>query len=313
MTISILPLTGAKPLTEQDWRARGRQLGRTERALMWDIGEWWVAGEEHRFARPKPDSDEWKAEGWPAYQTCRNAGSVVRAFPVSRRRDNLSFNMHAEVAGIVEEDEADRLLSVAESDGLTVRDLRNRVRQVQRRVHTNSQQWPAGRYPLILADPPWRYEFSLTDTRAIENQYPTMELAEICGLDVLNLAADDAMLFLWVTNPKQAEGHEVLTAWGFEYLTNIVWVKDRMGMGYYARSQHEQLLIARRGFMPPPPESARPSSVVHAPRGEHSAKPDVFYELIEAMYPTLDKIELFSRRERAGWAHWGNQLIAAAS
>jgi N6-adenosine-specific RNA methylase IME4 len=58
--------------------------------------------------------------------------------------------------------------------------------------------------------------------------------------------------------------------------------------------------------------SARPSSVIHAPRREHSRKPDEAYALIERMYPDLPKIELFARATRAGWAAWGNQAGAAA-
>jgi N6-adenosine-specific RNA methylase IME4 len=38
-----------------------------------------------------------------------------------------------------------------------------------------------------------------------------------------------------------------------------------------------------------------------------SRKPDEAYELIEAMYPELPKIELFARSARKGWTVWGNQ------
>jgi N6-adenosine-specific RNA methylase IME4 len=46
-------------------------------------------------------------------------------------------------------------------------------------------------------------------------------------------------------------------------------------------------------------------------RTEHSAKPIFYYEMIEAAYPQLPKIELFSRNPRTGWAAWGNQAEAA--
>ena len=104
----------------------------------------------------------------------------------------------------------------------------------------------------------------------------------------------------------------MIEAWGFVYRTNIVWVKDKIGMGYYARNQHETLLVARRGELPPPRESDRLSSVVHADRGEHSEKPAIFHELIERWYPEQPKIELFSRAPRLGWAAWGNEVKADA-
>lgn len=169
------------------------------------------------------------------------------------------------------------------------------------------------RYPVIYADPPWRYEnppIGATN-RAIENHYPTMTLEEICALPVGNLATDDAILYLWATAPKLAECFEVITAWGFTYRTCFVWVKDKIGMGYHARNQHELLLVAKRGEIPPPPVEARVSSVVYGDRTEHSAKPLEFYGLIESFYPELPKIELFSRSPREGWAAWGNQASAA--
>jgi len=168
-----------------------------------------------------------------------------------------------------------------------------------------------GTYPILYADPPWRYDHNETpDLRDIENHYPTMPVADICALDVP--AAEDAVLFLWATNPKLIEALEVMKAWGFEYRTNACWTKDRFGMGYYVRGQHELLLIGKRGNIRAPEPSNRPGSVVAAPRQEHSRKPDEFYELIERMYPGEAKCELFARRPRVGWVGWGNQLVSAA-
>lgn len=163
-------------------------------------------------------------------------------------------------------------------------------------------------YPIIYADPPWRYEHARTENRAIENHYPTMTLGEICDLPVAHISADDAVLFLWATSPKLAESMEVIAAWGFVYRTCMVWDKCRIGMGYYARQQHELLLIATRGSIPVPEPANRPASVVRIERDpEHSAKPTEFYEIIERMYPEYTKVELFARTRRPGWDAWGNQ------
>jgi N6-adenosine-specific RNA methylase IME4/ParB-like chromosome segregation protein Spo0J len=158
------------------------------------------------------------------------------------------------------------------------------------------------RYPIILADPPWRHEhptFSLS--RDIEQHYPTLSLEEICALPVGEIATETAMLFLWTPAPKLEEAFRVISAWGFEYRTGMVWVKHAIGLGNYVRQQHEHLLLARRGEIPLPEPANRPSSVIEAPRREHSRKPDEAYELIERMYPELPKIELFARQARPGW------------
>jgi N6-adenosine-specific RNA methylase IME4 len=171
-------------------------------------------------------------------------------------------------------------------------------------------------YPIIYADPPWRYENPAmgSEGRKVENHYPTMALEEIIALPVAQLAADDALLYLWATAPKLAECIDVLRAWGFEYRTNGIWDKELFGMGYHFRNQHEQLLVGRRGDMPAPAMGAQPSSVYRERRTEHSVKPVFYYEMIEAAYPTMPKIELFARgTARRGWATWGNQAQAAVA
>ena len=170
------------------------------------------------------------------------------------------------------------------------------------------------RYPVIYADPPWRYEQPPMGgtNRSIENHYPTMTLEEICALPVSDLATEDAILYLWATAPKLGECFDVIKAWGFEYRTNLVWDKEKMGMGYHARNQHELLLVCKRGNIPPPLAGTQPSSVYRSPRGKHSAKPLFYYDMIEAAYPKLPKIELFCRTPREGWSVWGNQSEVAA-
>lgn len=201
-----------------------------------------------------------------------------------------------------------------ENERVTVNLLREGERRQRDDVLAKAPTvWPSDKYAVLYADPPWRYEHPPigSSSRSIENHYPTMTLEEICALPVDSLVHENAILFLWATAPKLAECFDVIDAWGFTYRTCMVWVKDRIGMGYHARNRHEILLIAKRGQLAPPDPSNRPDSVLEAPRLEHSAKPHDYYDLIERMYPGLPKIELFSRSPRAGWAAWGNQTGGA--
>jgi N6-adenosine-specific RNA methylase IME4 len=168
---------------------------------------------------------------------------------------------------------------------------------------------PTGRrYPILYADPPWRYEHvPFKPSSLCENFYPTMTLEDICRLPVADLATPDAVLFLWAPSPLLFQASSALTAWGFSYRTNFVWVKDRPGLGFWARQQHELLLVATLGDPPTPSPRSVPASVISAPRREHSRKPDEAYALIEGMYPDFPRIELFARHARPGWARWGNQ------
>jgi N6-adenosine-specific RNA methylase IME4 len=172
--------------------------------------------------------------------------------------------------------------------------------------HTPPAPLPENKYDVILADPPWRYEFSETQSREIENQYPTMDLEDIKTLKAP--AADNSILLLWTTAPKLEEGIAVMNAWGFKYRSCAIWDKERKGMGYWFRIQHELLLVGVKGeFHPPDPEN-RFDSVIRSPRAEHSRKPDCIYEMIESMFPHGTKIEMFARNNRPGWSSWGNEV-----
>lgn len=185
-----------------------------------------------------------------------------------------------------------------------------RVQKIAEISQGNTALDLAKKYPVIYCDPPWRYDYAATESRAIENQYPTMALDEICALPVSEIAHSDCVLFMWTTSPKLEESMQVIAAWGFTYKTCAVWDKQKIGMGYYFRQRHELLLVATKGAPPAPLPSARPDSVFSFPRGEHSSKPQEVAQLIEAMYPDFEKIEMFCRAPRYGWAVWGNQSAA---
>ena len=168
-----------------------------------------------------------------------------------------------------------------------------------------------GPYGTILADPPWRFT-NRTGKMAPEHRrlsrYATMTFDEIMELPVAQLASEQSHLYLWVPNALIGQGLEVMRRWGFTYKTSMVWVKDKIGMGYYWRSKHEFLLLGvkGKGIGTPAPADRKPS-VLEAPRVEHSKKPDV-YGMIEKMYPGRRYLELFARNKRKGWKSWGNEI-----
>jgi len=181
-----------------------------------------------------------------------------------------------------------------------------RTETKQEQKERDPPELPDDEYAVLYADPPWQYDHQKTPNRDIENHYGTMSLSEICNLDVP--AANDAVLYLWTTAPKLREAFDVIDAWGFEYVTGAVWDKQKIGMGYWFRGQHEHLLVAKRGDISPPDTDARRSSLISAERGEHSAKPDSVYGLIESAFPERKRLELFARESREGWDSWGDEI-----
>ena len=78
------------------------------------------------------------------------------------------------------------------------------------------------------------------------------------------------------------------------------------GHGYWFINRHEILLVGTKGKIPTPAPGTQWKSMIKAPVGRHSAKPESFYRLIEEYFPNLPKIDLFARgKMRPDWAAWG--------
>jgi N6-adenosine-specific RNA methylase IME4 len=172
---------------------------------------------------------------------------------------------------------------------------------------SNLDQHPG--YRVILADPPWTFT-TYSDKgkgRSAENHYTCMGLPEIKALPVSSWAAKDSVLYLWTTAPHLENALEVLRAWGFRYVSNFVWTKDRIGTGYWARNRHEHLLIGSRGSKVCPARGLAVDSVIEGQQREHSRKPDRAREIIEAYHPACRRLELFARQDRPGWHVWGDE------
>ncbi len=185
---------------------------------------------------------------------------------------------------------------------------------------------PTGPFDVIVADPPWMYQKRPGMNGGgegapgiAEREYPTMTNEEIAALPVRSVAAPDAHLFMWITNPGVYGGRfsdvtpaDIAAAWGFEYRTLLTWVKtvsdgriNRGGMGWYFRGATEHVLYATRGRAGIPAELRQPN-VFLAAKGRHSAKPRAFFDLVEKVTEGR-RLEMFARAPRAGWTVWGNQ------
>lgn len=197
---------------------------------------------------------------------------------------------------------------------ITASDKKKRREERERELAAKQSALPDRRYGVIYADPEWRFEVYSRETgmdRAADNHYPTSTTDEICARPVYDIAADDCVLFLWATVPMLPDALRVMESWGFSYKSHCIWAKDRIGTGYWFRNQHEILLVGTRGNVPAPAMGTQVESLVDAPVGRHSEKPDIFYELIERYFPNLPKIELNARRSRPGWDAWGYEAEAA--
>lgn len=175
---------------------------------------------------------------------------------------------------------------------------------------------PKKAFRVILADPPWMFmtHSAKGKDRSAEEHYDCMTLPEIKGLPVADLALDDAVLLMWVTDPMLNVGLDVIKAWGFTYKTvGFYWAKTNKdgspftGMGYWTRANPEQCLLATRGH--PKRAAKNVQRLITSRRREHSRKPDELYPRIDALMGADEpKVELFAREPRPGWWSWGFEV-----
>ena len=293
----------------ESWKNVGTTLQAVEQATQWLWGDWLNFGEQ-KYGEMYTEALE---ESGYDYQTLRHAKVVAAKIEMCRRRHNLSFSHHQEVAAL-EPEIQDELLRESEDNAWTRKKLREKVRSLQ----PPASALPEGIFQLIYADPPWQYRNTGLRGSA-EEHYPTMDTDAICALSekLKPHIYEKCVLFLWATNPCLPDALKVVEAWGFEYKTNLVWVKDQAiqsNLGFYTLGKHELLFIATKGSIVPD-QSNRPISVFEEARREHSRKPEKAYNIIESMYPDLPGPfwELFYRGEiqhhkGERWIGWGNDI-----
>jgi len=195
---------------------------------------------------------------------------------------------------------------------ITQEDKRERREERERELADKITALPDKRYGVIVADPEWQFEPWSRESgmdRAADNHYPTSVTEVIAARNVPSIAAKDCVLFLWATAPMMPHALLVMGAWGFDYRSQVVWKKDRMGTGYWFRNWHELLLVGVRGNIPAPAPGTQWDSVIDGDVAGHSTKPGRFLEMIEQYFPTIPKIELNRRGPaRPGWDAWGNEV-----
>jgi N6-adenosine-specific RNA methylase IME4 len=187
------------------------------------------------------------------------------------------------------------------------------------------------KYGVIYADPPWTFAtYSRKGRgRSAEAHYDCMTIEQLHAMGPMidELAADDCVLLMWVTDPMLPAGLLLISSWGFAFKTvGFYWAKSLkskapphervrdifvsstthpIGTGFWTRSNPEVCLLATRGK--PKRKSGGVRKLIVSPRRAHSQKPDEMYQRIETLC-TGPYVELFGRSRREGWDSWGNEV-----
>jgi N6-adenosine-specific RNA methylase IME4 len=183
------------------------------------------------------------------------------------------------------------------------------VRKAERKKTLKEMVWPTGKFRVIYADPPWSYDDKRLESPeggGASGSYETETTAGISARPVKAMSTKDSVLFLWATVPLLPDALQVMDAWGFTYKTHFVWDKQAGFNGHYSDVRHELLLLGVRGSCTPEIDTLFPS-VISERKGKHSAKPETFRKMIDALYPSGPRVELYARQQAEGWVSWGNE------
>jgi N6-adenosine-specific RNA methylase IME4/ParB-like chromosome segregation protein Spo0J len=224
---------------------------------------------------------------------------------------------------------ADKAISAESKQIRTAKQAGNResrfrlVELIAKNGRRSSSEMPRRAFPVGYVDAPWQQEAWSDETGQDKGlMYPSMPLEEIMALCAGDKSpfTPDAVLFFWVPMNRLDDGIAVMRAWGFEFVSAIVWDKVDIGMGRWVRDRAELLLIGKRGAISLAPEmGTQPPSLYAEKKKQHSRKPVWFAEQIDRLYPTMPKLEMFQRRESLAdgdvrlngtWEFWGNQAGA---
>jgi N6-adenosine-specific RNA methylase IME4 len=167
---------------------------------------------------------------------------------------------------------------------------------------------------IIAIDPPWPFAgWSERSNCMPTDHYETMTIEEIKALPIKALVAENCAVFCWVTWPFMPMWTSILDAWGVTFSgLAFDWIKLNRdgeglhwGTGYGTRANPEPCVLAKIGNPLRLDEGVH--SIIMAPVGAHSEKPDEAYRRMERLFGG-PRLELFARKPREGWHTWGDEL-----
>lgn len=291
-------------LSFEEWQAIGGTLRYLEKSVLFWIGDWINYGEK-KYGEKYAQAIE--STGYNQ-GTLQNAAWVASNVEISRRREDLPFSHHQEVASL-DPKKQEEILAIAKTSNLTRQQLREVVK-TEKHKGKKAETFPEGKFQVIYADPPWDVKAGPEWNSNGESRdliYPTMSLEQIKGLPILSLAGDDAHLYLWTINKYIPETYEIAKEWGFEPSCLLTWAKPPHGIGLGGTfiQTTEHLLFCRRGTLEA--NKRIDTTWFEFPRGKHSQKPKEIRTMIEEVSPGK-RIELFARTKSEGWSVWGNEV-----
>ncbi len=176
------------------------------------------------------------------------------------------------------------------------------------------------KYDILYTDPPWiqgrgNKKKARPNSSGMSVPYQTMDIKEIADIHKYvaeNLMNENHNVFMWTIEKYLPETEAFMKELGYQLHIRMIWDKGNgPSPAYTLRFSHEYLLwFYKKGHILMPVKDKRGfySTVMRENSRKHSQKPECAYEMLESMFPSAEKLELFARQHHPGWDAWGNEL-----
>ena len=118
-------------------------------------------------------------------------------------------------------------------------------------------------------------------------------------------------MFLWTIDKYLFEAQKIAEELGYKLHARMIWDKvTGIPAAFTVRYGHEYLLYMYKGKLTPvaTEERGKIHTVFREQVKRHSQKPEISFEIINRLYPSARKLELYARTERDGYDCWGNEV-----
>lgn len=174
------------------------------------------------------------------------------------------------------------------------------------------------KYQIIYADPPWRQSKGgkknvRPNSSGKQLDYPVLSLDDIQTIlkSAGEISRDNRVMFLWTIEKYLPQAEQIASNLDYKLHARMIWNKvTGIPAAFTIRYGHDCLLYLYHGKLLPVAKEERGKihSVFTEQVTRHSKKPQIAYEIIERLYPNVQRLELFARERRQGWDVWGNEV-----
>jgi len=273
----ILP----EDMSFEDMLICAKRLGDIQKGSMWAIGALLVQCEA-KLGNGKKYKEIQAATGLE-YGTCRNAKSVWKKVDLSLRGDKLPFSFYQVVAPM-QDTYQKRYLDIAAEKGFTRKQLVAHIKE-DRKVETVSNV-KKKTHQILFGD----------------ISFGSMEITDIEQSYINEMGGEDSILLLYARRGIEDTAMKILHRCGYEYQTVFCIETENIITTKWGNTNHNVLVLGAKGSFPTPNPTNSLPSFIKLPVQTGIAENCNIYNLIDSMFPSIGKYDLFDRGGGQDWA-----------